>query len=119
MRAPCTSSMPTDEQPSRSVSMSATGRSRSKISLTPSVSVGSEMTRKPSTRRRSLRCGGTRCVSLGSPMLESSRSSSESCSTPSMPDSTRAKYQRAMYGVMTAMLPARPEARREAAGETT
>ena len=36
-----------------------------------------------------------------------------------MPLSTRAKYQRAMYGVITAMLPARPEARREAAGETT
>jgi len=88
--------MPTDQQPSRSVSMSATGTSASKISLTPSVSVDSEMTRKPSTRRRSLRCGGTRWVSLGSPMLESSRSSSEPWRTFSMPDRTRPKYQRAM-----------------------
>ena len=58
IRAPATSSIPTDQQPSRSVSMRATGTSASKISLTPSVSVDSEMTRKPSTRRRSLRCDG-------------------------------------------------------------
>ena len=96
IRAPEMSSIPTDQQPSRTVSMSATGTSLSKISETPSVSVDSEMTRNPSTRRRSLRCGGTRWASLGSPMLERSRSRSEACSTLSMPLSTRAKYQRAM-----------------------
>ena len=41
------------------------------------------------------------------------------CSTDSTPDRTVLKNQRAIYGVITAMLPVRPLARREALGEMT
>ena len=41
------------------------------------------------------------------------------CSTDSAPDSTVEKNQRAMCGVMTATLPVRPLASREALGEIT
>ena len=77
------------------------------------------MTKMPSTRRRSRGAGGSRCWPSGVLTLISSRSIPAFCSTDSTPDSTVLKYQRAMYGVITAMLPVRPLASREALGEIT
>ena len=119
-RAAATSSMVTLGTPAVVNPIIDVGMSKAMRSCNCGSAGGTAMINMPSTRRLRRGATGDRCRELlWSPIQVNSRSMSAVCRTPSTPERTVEKNHRAMYGVTTAMLPVRPEAKRDALGEMT